>query len=61
MTRPPNPRFQLELECLPRPGLDPDRRLARLLKCALRSFGFRCRHVALVRDQSTATREEPGE
>lgn len=41
-----NPRFQIELEALPRAGLDPNRRLARLLKAALRSFGFRCRSAS---------------
>jgi hypothetical protein len=49
MTR---PRYRLELEALP--GDHPDRRLARGLKYLLRACGFRCRHVALVKEDTDA-------
>jgi hypothetical protein len=54
--RPTHPTYRLELELLPRDD-DPDRRLARALKCLLRSFGLRCRHVALIQPTPEETHD----
>lgn len=52
-----HPTYTLTLEALP--GGDVDRRLARLLKAALRQHGFKCRRVAQVEPEGvTAPAEE---
>lgn len=39
-----NPSYRIELKSLP-DTVDAGARLQRLLKCALRSFGFRCKRI----------------
>jgi hypothetical protein len=48
------PVFRLELEALPTSG-DPDRRLAMLLKYALRSCALKCRSAVLVEPEPAAS------
>lgn len=45
-----HPRFTLVLEALP-DERDPDQRLKRLLKFALRGLRLKCRSIVLVKDE----------
>ncbi len=55
-TPPPRRRFALTLEdAEPRALAPPERRLARLLKCLLRYYGFKCLNAV----ETTPTSEVP--
>jgi hypothetical protein len=54
------PTYVIELEALPT-AADPDRRLAMLLKYALRSCGLKCRHAARVEPASETADSTAGQ
>lgn len=50
-----NPTYRIEFRALASP-IDPDARLQRLLKAALRSYGFRCKRIEEI--TSTVTKSD---
>lgn len=49
-----NPIYRITLRALPQ-SIDPGSRLQRLLKAALREFGFRCKNIEEVPPSVTST------